>query len=804
MSGVSQKGGGVEEETETANSLEKQRQRREGKREKKIFFYKIGKGLGGKSTCRAILRAFETSGGVETDTATDAFMVFCNTFHPTLVETLAAGCAINHFPGLFEITHKHRLARTLREGGGQEVSSEDGRTQETEGRTDTEKLSASENTGRSTLGVPWFLPVSFVLPEQLHELCRFVRHSGEGEGGEKGKAAKTVLFQRQRTPPPFRIWILKPGRSGGGRGHRLLTEDSVLTALSSLPWSSSQFPTAGRCLTSSDGSALQMSSSSCEVSSTTARPSHKFTTEQKGEGDHIVLKAGASGSSGPTYTDRDRDRDEGNEHTSTEGKGETAEGEEEWDADDSKTPKRKTTETNRHPRHHEEPPLPLASLLLPPPRFRSESCVLSEYIHRPLTLGGHKLDLRLYALITSVQSHPPDTNVSSYRQQKNPSKMRETLSSPSRKETVTASQGTHPHPSAGPLPLFFLYREGLVRFASEVYPPTHFFSPSPKMLPTVSPQSEERKKEKGGSERETETKRNDSRRSLVASLDNPFIHLTNNKVNGTNPRARGQGGLGSNWTLSMLREALRAEGRLGGECLEKIAPEGECLEKKVPEGECLEGSTAGDDILREASSAWASADTGSGRGVAAFSPEQPPPVSVAILEEEGIVEGEEAHSSVDLSGEEVGSCQWGAVWWRICRLVSETLEAAAGPVRKAMEAKEGKRRLGGVHDLGVQNDLEGSEGQPGSLSVVEREEGSGSVVCFSLLGFDVLLDADLRPWLLEVNACPGLETESKGGAVVYEADSLVHGRMLLDLFALLETDRQEVQQSKGKGGWQVI
>mmetsp|Transcript_46318 Transcript_46318/g.91323 ORF Transcript_46318/g.91323 Transcript_46318/m.91323 type:complete len:121 (-) Transcript_46318:50-412(-) len=120
-----------------------------------------------------------------------------------------------------------------------------------------------------------------------------------------------------------------------------------------------------------------------------------------------------------------------------------------------------------------------------------------------------------------------------------------------------------------------------------------------------------------------------------------------------------------------------------------------------------------------------------------------------------------------------------------------------------MEAREGKRRLRGVHDLGVKTDLEGGiEGRP--ESVVEREEGVGSVVCFSVLGFDVLLDADLHPWLLEVNACPGLETESKGGAIVYETDSLVHDRMLLDLFALLETDRQEVQQSKEKGGWQVV
>uniref|UniRef100_A0A0G4HRG6 Uncharacterized protein n=1 Tax=Chromera velia CCMP2878 TaxID=1169474 RepID=A0A0G4HRG6_9ALVE len=204
--------------------------------------------------------------------------------------------------------------------------------------------------------------------------------------------------------------------------------------------------------------------------------------EKAGEGD-TALKAGASGSSGPTYTDRDRDKDEGNVHRSTEGKRETAEGEdEECDANDRKTPKRKTTEINRH-RHQREPPQMASLLLPPPPKFRSDSHVLSEYIHRPLLVGGHKLNLRLYALITRV------------------------------------GQTNH---------------------------------------------------------------------------------------NTTAASARRQSGLGSNWTVSMLREALRAEGRRGGEC----------LEKKVPEGECLEESTAGDDILRDASSAWASVNTGGRRGAA--------------------------------------------------------------------------------------------------------------------------------------------------------------------------------------------
>jgi hypothetical protein len=33
-------------------------------------------------------------------------------------------------------------------------------------------------------------------------------------------------------------------------------------------------------------------------------------------------------------------------------------------------------------------------------------------------------------------------------------------------------------------------------------------------------------------------------------------------------------------------------------------------------------------------------------------------------------------------------------------------------------------------------------------------------LCFQILGFDIMLDKDLKPWLIEVNHAPSLATES--------------------------------------------
>lgn len=47
--------------------------------------------------------------------------------------------------------------------------------------------------------------------------------------------------------------------------------------------------------------------------------------------------------------------------------------------------------------------------------------------------------------------------------------------------------------------------------------------------------------------------------------------------------------------------------------------------------------------------------------------------------------------------------------------------------------------------------------------------------CFEIFGFDILIDSDLKPWLIEVNLSPSLATESP-------LDLTIKGNLIADTF----------------------
>jgi len=51
-------------------------------------------------------------------------------------------------------------------------------------------------------------------------------------------------------------------------------------------------------------------------------------------------------------------------------------------------------------------------------------------------------------------------------------------------------------------------------------------------------------------------------------------------------------------------------------------------------------------------------------------------------------------------------------------------------------------------------------------------------MCFELLGFDIILDKNLRPWLLEVNSAPSFGTDSP-------LDYEIKRGLFVDMFKIL-------------------
>jgi len=70
--------------------------------------------------------------------------------------------------------------------------------------------------------------------------------------------------------------------------------------------------------------------------------------------------------------------------------------------------------------------------------------------------------------------------------------------------------------------------------------------------------------------------------------------------------------------------------------------------------------------------------------------------------------------------------------------------------------------------------------------------------CFELFGFDILLDSTLKPWCLEVNACPGLETQPSHFREVWQPDHRIHSQMVADMFNIVFGSQQE------GGSWEKL
>ena len=61
---------------------------------------------------------------------------------------------------------------------------------------------------------------------------------------------------------------------------------------------------------------------------------------------------------------------------------------------------------------------------------------------------------------------------------------------------------------------------------------------------------------------------------------------------------------------------------------------------------------------------------------------------------------------------------------------------------------------------------------------ITRKLGVGRNNCFDLLGFDVIIDSNMKPWLLEVNLSPSMATDSP-------LDLYIKGNLIADTFNLV-------------------
>lgn len=69
--------------------------------------------------------------------------------------------------------------------------------------------------------------------------------------------------------------------------------------------------------------------------------------------------------------------------------------------------------------------------------------------------------------------------------------------------------------------------------------------------------------------------------------------------------------------------------------------------------------------------------------------------------------------------------------------------------------------------------------------------------CFELYGYDVIIDQDLKPWLLEVNASPSLTANTREDYLM--KTEMLHGMLdVVDMEGLLQGDEEHVS------GWDLV
>ena len=135
-------------------------------------------------------------------------------------------------------------------------------------------------------------------------------------------------------------------------------------------------------------------------------------------------------------------------------------------------------------------------------------------------------------------------------------------------------------------------------------------------------------------------------------------------------------------------------------------------------------------------------------------------------------------------GSGVGGGFEAQVWGGVRELVAAVLLGVSVPLADALlQAKARVSEAGGGrgNQTAEQAAAAGREEGRAGGSNSSSSSSSNSFGCFELFGFDVLIDEELRPWLLEVNAQPALGV---GGAL----DMAIDRAMLQALFGIVLGD----------------